>query len=140
MRWALLWALLLPLGGCVSTATVSLTFVPGEPGKGSFVAGKIEAARPQVESVTATREAYGRDCFDLFVNPDTGEVRVIHAVDATSDWAGIRVVPAIIPEIVSAVMAAVGAPFEVIGSLLGVERQPMATPSPLSACTPLYED
>lgn len=126
---------LLALAGCAPQyATFSAEFA-----QGSSAGILSDAPVPVLKSVRASRTAYGRDCISVEVGKDGG-VAFAHAVDATSDWAGIRVVPTVVPDIVAAVMAAVGAPFEVIGSLLGVERQPMPAPSPLSACSALYED
>ena len=122
--------------GCASS-TVVITYTPGIPGEGGLVTGG-EAARAQLSTVTIEPRAYGRQCFDATIKPN-GDVDVTYAVDASSDYAGVRMLPSIIPEVVSAVLAVVGAPIDLIGQLLGVERPEMPAPSALSACSALFE-
>lgn len=116
--------------GCAS-APITVTYSPGQP-------GPLGGANPQLASVTVVPTAYGRQCFSLDVSRD-GTVAVVFGVDGTSDWAGIRAIPLILPEIVSAVMAVVGAPVEMIGELLGVPREAAPPPSALSACSAIFE-
>jgi hypothetical protein len=123
--------------GCAS-APVKITYSPGVAGEAGVIGGG-EAARAQLSTVEVDPSAYGRQCFDLAIDPD-GTVGVTYAVDASSDYAGVRVLPSILPEIVGAVMAAVGAPFDLIGSLLGVPRPELPAPSAISACSAIFED
>lgn len=121
-----------------ASAPVKITYSPGVAGEpGVLTAG--EAARPQLATVTVEPQGYGRLCFDTAIKPD-GSVLVTVAQDGSSDWAGIRALPLILPEIVAAVMSAVGAPFDLIGALLGVPKPEMQAPSALSACAALFED
>lgn len=127
---ALLTVALLWLTGCAS-AKVKITYAEG---KGAF-----GGAAPVVQSVTVEpHDLYGRSCFTVNVDTD-GSVGVTVAMDGTSDWAGVRALPLIVPQIVSAVMAVVGAPLDLIGELLGVEREAPPAPSPLSACSAILE-
>lgn len=119
------------ISGCASSP-VRITYGPGE-------AGTFASAQPVLRSVEVSPEAYGRQCFDLSIEPD-GTVGITYAVDASSDYAGVRVLPSILPEIVSAVMTAVGAPIDMIGELLGVKREPLPAPSALSACHAIFEE
>lgn len=136
MRLTIL-ALLFFFVGCASSP-VTITYTPGVAGEGGLITAG-EAAHSQLASVEVQPSAYGRQCFDLTIEPH-GTVNVTYAVDASSDWAGIRALPLVVPEIVGAVMAAVGAPFELIGSLFGIERAKPQPPSALSACSALFEE
>lgn len=120
------------LVGCASSP-VKITYTPAVEGK------LLGSGAPQIATVEIEPSAYGRQCFDTQVGAD-GTVNVTFAVDATSDWAGIRVLPLVIPQTVAAVMAVAGAPFDIIKGLLGVPQPEMAPPSNLSACDAIYEE
>lgn len=125
------------LSGCASDRIVA-TFGPGAPGEGGTFAGG-EAARPVLLSLSVEPTWYGRGCYVIETAPD-GTWSLILAVDATSDWAGIRALPLVLPEMVAAAVGIVNAvsPMELLGKLLGVgERGELPPPSPLSACEPL---
>lgn len=125
MRWAACAALLAL--GC-ATAPITVTYWPGGPG-----------VDPELASVEIRPEAYGRVCYDVRLEPD-GTVAVTVAQDGSSDWVGVRMLPSILPQVVSAVMAVAGAPMNALLAALGVEPEPLQAPSPLSACAAIFEE
>lgn len=141
--------LLVVLVACApATATLSVSFVPGQLEKGAF--GSVKAGTPTVSSLTASRSAHGRDCLDVTFDLDTQELRFTHAVDASSDWGGLRLLATVLPDTLQAIVGTavlalvrpVTLPLELIASLAGIGEAPppqMAPPSAISACSAFYE-
>lgn len=122
-----LLVLLLACAVSCATSPVAVTYTATRPG-----------GVPKLSSVTISPKAYGRVCYDMQVKTD-GTVAVTVAQDGTSDWIGVRVLPSILPEVVGAVMAVIGAPIQMILAALGVDPRPLPGPSSISACSALFE-
>lgn len=125
--------------GCGTASPIRVEYEPGE-------AGPLGGAHPKLVAVQLEPRSYGRSCYTLDVEPD-GTVAIVIAVDATTDWIGVRALPAIVPSIVEAALTTaltvVGAPFELLMKVIGAptsEPPKLEAPSPLSACSALLED
>lgn len=130
MRFAAL--LLVPLLGCSTlggddSAPILRREVYGEDGR-----------LQQVVQVTLDASQQGRGCQLLEVSPE-GEVSFWQQQDGSSDWSTIRGLVAVLPETVTAALAIVSGPFEIVRDLIG-SRPPMAEPSALRGCEGLIDE
>jgi len=98
----------------------------------------VSIHHPTMGLITVEPEGYGRTCIDLRITP-RGEVAITVAQDGTSDWIGVRILPTLVSESVGMVMAVLGAPLEALLQALGAKRTPARPPSPLSACSAIFE-
>lgn len=98
----------------------------------------ITIHHPKMGPITIEPSGWGRVCYDIQISPK-GKVAVTVAQDGTSDWIGVRILPSILSESIAAVMAVVGAPMEILLAVLGVPKTPLPEPSPLSACSAIFE-
>lgn len=81
---------------------------------------------------------YSRGCASYKVTP-AGTVELVVQQDGTSDWIGVRVLPSIAADVVTAALAAVNAPFDIIKALVGVPRPALPEPSAIHGCEGLFD-
>lgn len=91
-----------------------------------------------IRQIKLTPDLYGRGCLAFTVSPD-GEVEMLAQQDGTTDWIGIRILPAIGAEAVTAALAIVSAPFELIQMALGSVPE-VPDPSAIHGCDGIFEE
>lgn len=119
------------LTGCAGSGVVRLHFEPTD-------GGLVGEDPVRLSSIEMDPELYGRGCIAMEVSDDGGTVKLAIQQDGTSDWAGIRAVYGMAPEIVEAAVQVVSGPMDIFKGVLGLEQRDMQEPSPQRGCAGLF--
>ena len=88
--------------------------------------------------VTVDPQQYARGCSSVTITT-AGDVEILMQQDGTSDWLGLRILPAIGAEAAGAVMAVVGAPFELIAQAFDLVPE-VPAPSAIHGCDGMFAE
>jgi hypothetical protein len=125
--------LLVLLGVGCTGAPVKVWF---EPTSG----GLLGAGGARVQYMEVDPSLYGRGCVAVEVTEGGQTIHVTVQQDGTTDWIVGRALPSAVREGVTAAMAFLNGPFDVIKAALGREPAPPPPPSEIHGCGGLFDD